>query len=195
MACTVKELQSFLIKRGVVVGGQRKLELAELCEIARKLIPTVSLKIKTMLLPKNWKTGTQDLSMLPYFNVMDVFSYLLTNNSSFSQIRDYQKSEGYSLMTDCFVKHVETVTFEQPGYFAVKARVKRRTRDRDPVSGARFYFLWIILSSVGSDNRSCILSAFCCSLLQLKVLCDQNPIWYDWIDWLICSCWLVWFLK
>ena len=88
--------------------------------------------------------------MLPYFNVMDVFSYLLTNNSSFSQIRDYQKSEGYSLMTDGFVKHVETVAFEQPGYFALKSRVKPRTRDRDPVSGARFYFPWNILSSVGS---------------------------------------------
>ena len=106
-------------------------------------------------------TGTQDLSMLPYFNVMDVFSCLLTNNSSFSQIRDHQKSEIYSLMTDGFVKHVETVTFEQRGYFAVKARVKLRTRDRDPVSGTLFYFPWIILSSVGSDNRSCILSAFC----------------------------------
>ena len=37
MACTVKELQSFLIERGVVVGGQMKLELAQLCEIAREI--------------------------------------------------------------------------------------------------------------------------------------------------------------
>ena len=37
MACTVKELQSFLVERGVVVGDKRKLELAELCEIAREI--------------------------------------------------------------------------------------------------------------------------------------------------------------
>ena len=35
---TVKELQSFLIARGVMVSGQRRLELAELYgEIAREL--------------------------------------------------------------------------------------------------------------------------------------------------------------
>ena len=37
MACTAKELQSFLIERGAVVGGRRKLELAELCEIDREI--------------------------------------------------------------------------------------------------------------------------------------------------------------
>ena len=183
MACTVKELQSFLVERGVVVGDKRKLELAELFEIAREInlqvdpddliedgndVIAEKLKdVETVVSYPAISTGTQDPSMLSYFNVMDVFSYLLTNNSSFSQIRDCQKSEGYSLMTDGFVKHVETVTvtFEQPGYFALKARVKPRTRHRDPVSGAQFYaqfyFPWMILSSVRSDNRSCILSAFC----------------------------------
>ena len=34
---TVKELQSFLTARGVVVSGQRRLELEELREIAREL--------------------------------------------------------------------------------------------------------------------------------------------------------------
>ena len=34
---TAKEVQSFLIARGVVVGGQRRLELAELCQNAREL--------------------------------------------------------------------------------------------------------------------------------------------------------------
>ena len=34
---TETELQSFLIARGVVVSGQRRLELAEVCEIAREL--------------------------------------------------------------------------------------------------------------------------------------------------------------
>ena len=166
MACTVKELQSFLVERRVVVGDKRKLELAELCEIAREInlqvdpdgliedgndVIAEKLKdVETIVSNPAISTGTQDPSMLSYFNVMDVFSYLLTNNSSFSQIRDCQKSEGYSLMTDGFVKHVETVAFEQPGYFALKSRVKPRTRDRDPVSGARFYFPWIILSSVGS---------------------------------------------
>ena len=37
MACTAKELQSFLIERGAVVGSGRKLELAELCEIDREI--------------------------------------------------------------------------------------------------------------------------------------------------------------
>ena len=34
---TVKELHLFLIARGVVVRGQRRLELANLCEIALEL--------------------------------------------------------------------------------------------------------------------------------------------------------------
>ena len=34
---TVNELQSFVIARGDVASGQRRLELAELCEIAREL--------------------------------------------------------------------------------------------------------------------------------------------------------------
>ena len=42
---------------------------------------------------------------------MDVFSYLLTNNSRVSLIRDNQKSEGYSLTTDGFVKHFSSCLF------------------------------------------------------------------------------------
>ena len=34
---TVKQLQSFWIARGVGVSGQRRLELTELCELAREL--------------------------------------------------------------------------------------------------------------------------------------------------------------
>ena len=116
-----------MIARGVVVSGQRRLELAELCEIARELnlqvdpdnliedrSDVIAQKLKdgdTSLSNPALATGTQDLSVLPYFNFMDVFLYLLTNNSRFSLIRDYQKSEGYLLMTDGFVKHFSSCLF------------------------------------------------------------------------------------
>ena len=124
---TAKELQSCLIARGVIVNGQRRLELAELCEIARELNLQVDLdnliEDRSNVIAQKLKdgdmslsnpvlaTGTQDLSVLPYFNFMDVFLYLLTNNSRFSLIRDYQKSEGYLLRTDGFVKHFSSCLF------------------------------------------------------------------------------------
>ena len=75
--------------------------MAELCEIAREVnlqidpdnviedrSDVIAHKLKggdTCLSNPALATGTQDLSVLPYF--MDGFSYLLTNNSSFSLIR------------------------------------------------------------------------------------------------------------
>ena len=114
-----------------MVSGQGRLELAELCKIAREVnlqidpdnviedrSDVIAHKLKdgdTCFSNPALATGIQDRSVLSYFNFMDIFSYLLTNNSSFSllRLRDYQKSEGCSLMTDGFVKYVKAITYDQ----------------------------------------------------------------------------------
>lgn len=161
-----------------MTSGQRKLELAELCAVAQEINleydPDGLIEDRSEVISKKLVDGavslanpalligTRDLSALPFFSFMDVFSHLTTSSLSFGSIREYQKSEGYTLMSDGYVRQLDVVTYdEQPGYFALKAHVKPRTRDKDPVTGAAFYYPWITISSRGTDVRSCVLSAFC----------------------------------
>lgn len=107
-------------------------------------------------------SGSYDLNILPHFSVPDVFSYFLSNGVAMSVLREYRRSEAYSLMEDGYVADVQALNFKDcDGYFAVKSAVQPRTRPGDPVSGAPFYYPWIILSSVSVDQRSAVLSAFC----------------------------------
>ena len=173
----VSEFQAFLRDRGVTVSGQKKTELAELCEIARGIslefdpdglyedreeIIVDKLTDGDVKLPNpSLHAGSSDLSALPFFSMFDVFTYLMSTLDH-ATVRDFQKSEGYTMMTDGYVKAMEVVSFpEHSEYFALKAHVKPRTRDKDPVTGAAFYYPWIIMSTLGNRTRSCILSAFC----------------------------------
>ena len=106
--------------------------------------------------------GTTDLSCLPQFEYMNVFSYLMSNDISLGTIRDYRKLGEFIMMVDGHITGLKTICYEDsPGHFALKAKVKPRTRGKDPVTGAVGYFPWIVTTLVGVDKRSCILSGFC----------------------------------
>ena len=64
------------------------------------------------------------------------------------------------MMRDGFVSRIKVVKLVD-GYFALKAAVKPRTSEKDPISGNTHYHTWVILSDVDSENRSKILSAYC----------------------------------
>ena len=120
----------------MVISGQRKLELTELCSVAREISldvdPDGLVENRTEVISEKLTDGTMlfanpallqgtlDISPLPLFNYMDVFSYLLSKDFTFGRVRDYRKSEGFTMMSDGYVKRVEVVTYaEQPGYFAL----------------------------------------------------------------------------
>jgi hypothetical protein len=178
---TVSELQRFLRDRGVVVGQSKKQELLELVGIAKDLglpvDPDLCVEDRSEVIGEKLRDGgvvlsnlaicegSSDLSVLPDFSFVDMCTYLMGHGVGITAIRDYRRSEAYSLMQDGFVCGVEAMELTTPtsgsGYFAVKASVKPRTRDRDPVTNSQFYYAWAILTTVGIDTRSCILSAFC----------------------------------
>ncbi|GFR67197.1 hypothetical protein ElyMa_003699800 [Elysia marginata] len=162
---------------GVVVAGLKKEELADLCAKAKLLDlefdPDGLVEDRQEVIASKLKDGdtelsnpallidsSPDISCLPNFRVLDVFSYLMLNKFSHGFLREHTKSEGYSLMKDGFVNNVEVAPFQEPGYLALRGSVKPRTREKDPVSGASSYFPWVVLTTLQTDARSCILSAF-----------------------------------
>ncbi|KAK7096242.1 hypothetical protein V1264_005559 [Littorina saxatilis] len=174
----VSDLQKYLRDRGVCFGTSKKHELEELCRLAKEVglqtdpdgyiedreevIGSKLVDGSVTLTNPGLIDGSDNLSILPAFSVFDICSYLLSKNVPLTSIRDYRRSEAFSLMQDGYVTRVETVQIPNvQGYFALKAAVKPRTRDKDPVSGKAFYYTWAIITDVGTDNRSRIFSAFC----------------------------------
>jgi hypothetical protein len=48
--------------------------------------------------------GNADISVLPKFSVFDICCYLMSNNIPLTSIRDYQRSEAYTMMQDGYVE-------------------------------------------------------------------------------------------
>ncbi|XP_070186554.1 uncharacterized protein [Littorina saxatilis] len=171
----VSDLQKYLRDRGVCFGTSKKHELCRLAkevglqtdpdgyiEDREEVIGSKLVDGSVTLTNPGLIDGSDNLSILPAFSVFDICSYLLSKNVPLTSIRDYRRSEAFSLMQDGYVTRVETVQIPNvQGYFALKAAVKPRTRDKDPVSGKAFYYTWAIITDVGTDNRSRIFSAFC----------------------------------
>jgi hypothetical protein len=188
---TVSDLQRFLRDRGVVVDNKRKAELCELVQLAEKVkllidpdaliedrASIISNKLQDQaghdnpnrstvkLQNPGFLCGTPNIGILPDFSEFDVCSYQMSQqNASVSMVRDYRKSEGFQMMQDGHVLEMEACVVPTippvDGYFAVKSKVKPRTRDKDPLTNAKYYSLWILLTTVDMDLRGCILSAFC----------------------------------
>ncbi|XP_052215606.1 uncharacterized protein LOC127834067 [Dreissena polymorpha] len=66
--------------------------------------------------------------------------------------------EGYTMAKDGYVVYLESVPYINTGYVAVKAHVKPRTNDKDPVSKKGYYACWIILKTCDEGS---IHSAYC----------------------------------
>ena len=183
---SVKELQTFLKDRGVIFSNQKKIELIELClaadelgldidpdgliedreEILRdKLLLHSGSMIKNPVIVSS--NGNKNLSILPQISIIDIFNYLVQFRETYSYaiLRDYKKTEGYSLYEDGYVLDVETQLClnsednEEDGYFSVISKVKPRTNEKDPITKKPYYVSWIIFSA--QEDASRIYSAYC----------------------------------
>ncbi|XP_052804931.1 uncharacterized protein LOC128234619 [Mya arenaria] len=104
-------------------------------------------------------SGTNDLSIVPVLSIFDIYNYLITfNNYDHASLRAYHQLEGYSMFRDGYTRGIETVPYPNTAFVAVKANVKPRTNDKDPVSKRGYYSCWIMMKN--SDEGS-IQSAYC----------------------------------
>ncbi|XP_052224953.1 uncharacterized protein LOC127840584 [Dreissena polymorpha] len=88
------------------------------------------------------------MSFVPHFSIFDIYNYLLAfNEFDHAKLRDYHRMEGYTMAKDGYVVYLESVPYINTGYVAVKAHVKPRTNDNDPVSKKGYYACWIILKT------------------------------------------------
>ena len=92
----------------------------------------------------------------------DIFTYLNSlEGYSKKDIREISRMEGPSLTKDGYVLDLKFGKYTQaqnPSWYAVLGKVKPREREKDPVSGLKFYWAWIILCS---DDECRIFSASC----------------------------------
>ena len=72
-----------------------------------------------LLNPGGLFKGSSDLSILPDITIVDMISFFMGNGLSHATIRDYSKSEGYSMMKDRFVNSVTVLTLVPDQYFAL----------------------------------------------------------------------------
>ena len=176
---SVKELQEYLKERGVVFSGLRKASLEELCisanqvgldvdpdglkenrddVIQEKLILPDGSKLE---LPTNMDGMSTNIAVIKdaVFNIFDIFSYLTTKIGS-SGNKDIRQMEGNSLAKDGYVIELKFAQYGPPhqSYYAVLGKVKPREREKDPVSGLKYYWAWVIISCV-DDHR--IVNGLC----------------------------------
>ena len=148
---SVKELQKYLKVRSATFSDLWKAELVEIWEAADRLgidvdpdglledmedILREKLLIPEGLMLPNPETvkGSQDLRILPPFAIFDIYNYLLTfDQYSHSLLRNYQKMEAFGLFENGYVLNIECCSLGGH-YSAVKANVRPRTNDIDPVS-------------------------------------------------------------
>ena len=76
-----------------------------------------------------------------------------------ASLRSFEKLEGYGLFLDGYVLSLEGIEYTNTEFFALKAKVKPRTREKDPVANVAFYQCWVILKN--DPNANMIRSAFC----------------------------------
>ena len=106
---SVKELQEHLKARGVTFSDLKKVELLDLCklaaEIGLEIDPDGLIEDKESVIKEKLShhgitvenpallTGSQDLSILPLFSVLDIQNYLLkfSEDYTYGQERNYEK--------------------------------------------------------------------------------------------------------
>ncbi len=174
----VSELQQFLKDRGVSANF-KKASLIELCQEAynlnievdpdglledrQEILSTKLIKNDGTHLPNpgSLKKNT-DLSPLPTITIIDLYNYLMQSQfNSHENLRDHRKLEGYTMAMDNHVEDLVGCQIEgHNDYYVMAAKIKPRTREKDPVTNLKFYNAWIVLTS--SPNRSTpIYSALC----------------------------------
>ena len=92
---------------------------------------------------------------------MDIYNCLITfADYDHAGLRDFRKMEGYTMHKDGFVLSIEADNFLGTEDFCfVKANVKPRTRDVDPVTKLKHYKAWIVMTR---DLSKChIKSSYC----------------------------------
>jgi hypothetical protein len=171
-----KDLQLFLKERGIQYAGANKEQLTEMCALARETCADVdpdglnedigdiiATKLRVgvddnLTLPSLLE-GSWDLSSIPEFTVIDIYNYLMTfSQYDHTVLRYYYKMEGYTMFKDGFVLEVQGVRFNcRTDYAAVKAKVKPRTNDRDPLTKLDHYSVWITFNT----EQVAIKSAYC----------------------------------
>ncbi|XP_070579172.1 uncharacterized protein [Ptychodera flava] len=179
---SVHQLQKFLRDRCVNTAFARRAELLDLCKAAEELgleidpdgltedrdeIISSKLKIEadegddtTRLMNPALLSGDANLAKLPPISIFDIYNYLITSSSyDHSTLRDYFKLDGYCLFQDGYVVSLEAIEYPNREFYAVKSKVKPRTRDRDPTTNLPYYKLWIIFTNAAQGS---IFSAYCC---------------------------------
>jgi len=172
---SVKVLQRYLKDRGVIFGDQRKPALVELCELAAEVgieidpdrlvedrqdvINRKLCFVDVCLTSPNKLSGISNISCVPVLSIFDIYNYLLGfSDYNHSTLRSYHQMEGYTMFKDGYVTNIQAVPYTNTEYVAVKACVKPRTNDRDPVTKLSHYSCWIVLRS---SSESSIQSAYC----------------------------------
>ena len=146
----VDELRQFLKDRGVEYGKRNKDELLELCTLAAETNTEFdpggirddirSVIVRKLLLDNgdslplpSTSEGTGDISFIPAITVIDIYNFLLPlGQYDHAMLQNYHKIKMYTMHQDGFVLDVQGVKWSShPGFVAVKAKVKPRTRDKD----------------------------------------------------------------
>jgi hypothetical protein len=173
---SVKQLESYLKERCVSVSKSRKATLVQLCAAADELDIEVdpdglvedraeviqeklALDGQQLTNPSILPDFTNDISVLPQISIIDMYNYLITfTDYEDATFRDYHRMEGYTLKKDGYILDMVFSCYPtNNNVFAIKSRVKPRTRDNDPITKLPFYNVWIICKKDGSR----IHSAYC----------------------------------
>ena len=176
---TVNQLQSYLKARGVSVTNKRKYELIQLCKVACEMdieldpdgIQEDKLKTKqsklcfkdgTNLKDPGTLDGVNDLSILPYIGIVDLYDHLRSIHSceNMKVLKQWNKTEGFQMHKDGYVIDVVIGQYEEnENCCFIKGKVKPRTNDKDPISKLPFYKTWVIVNKDAPKNI--LKSAFC----------------------------------
>lgn len=176
---SVKQLQEYLKSRGVTNSGMRKADLTELCHLAREVgievDPDGLLEDRDEVIQEKLTTDsgavlenpftinkvTNNLNILPSLGIFDMFNYLSQcTDFTHSNLREYQNLEGYGMAVDGHVLEIRCHKYaSESQYTVVIAKVKPRTKEKDPISKLSFYRTWILFSL--SAEKCCITSAYC----------------------------------
>ena len=173
---SVKELESYLKERGVSVSGTRKAGLVQLCDSAHELKIEVDpdglvedradvikdkliLDNKQLSNPSILKEYSNDMVNIPKISIIDIYNFLISfADYDDATFRDYHKMEGFTLKKDGYIHDVMFTAYPSHiNAFAIKSKVKPRTRDKDPVTKLPYYNVWIICKKDGAR----IHSAYC----------------------------------
>ena len=108
------DLQEYLRKRGVAVGNNKKVELEELYRLSEEVgleidpegyiedrkeaIESKLIGGDTVLPNPGLVKCDPGISILPTISVFDIWSYLMSKDVPLTSIRDYRRSEAFTLM-------------------------------------------------------------------------------------------------